>query len=80
MVAEPQGPYHASSIERVDYAVRAVLPPGWIVRVQAPIALDAGAPAAGGGRRGLDRSILLSAARPRGGAAPGPTAVDHVRA
>lgn len=40
IVAEPQGPYHASAIERVDYAVRAVLPPGWIVRVQAPIALD----------------------------------------
>jgi len=40
IVAEPQGPHHASSIERVDYAVRAVLPTGWIVRVQAPIALD----------------------------------------
>ena len=40
IVAEPQGPYHASSIRRVDYAVRAVLPPGWLVCVQAPIALD----------------------------------------
>src|SRR5262245_36583729 len=40
IVAEPQGAYHASSISRVDYALRAVLPPGWIVRVQAPLSLD----------------------------------------
>lgn len=40
LVAEPQGPYHASAIGRVDYALRAVLPPGWIVRVQAPLSLD----------------------------------------
>ena len=40
IVAEPQGPYHASSIDRVAHAVRGVLPPGWIVRAQAPIALD----------------------------------------
>jgi Uma2 family endonuclease len=40
MVAEPQGAYHASSIRRVDYALRAVLPPGWIVGVQSPVSLD----------------------------------------
>jgi Uma2 family endonuclease len=40
MVAEPQGSYHASAITRVDYALRAVLPPGWIVRLQSPVSLD----------------------------------------
>jgi Uma2 family endonuclease len=40
VVAEPQYPYHASALTRVDYAVRAVLPPGWIVRLQAPVSLD----------------------------------------
>lgn len=40
VVAEPQYPYHASGVTRVDYAVRAILPPGWIVRLQAPVALD----------------------------------------
>jgi Uma2 family endonuclease len=40
VVAEPQGAYHASAITRVDYALRAVLPGGWIVRIQAPISLD----------------------------------------
>jgi Uma2 family endonuclease len=40
IVAEPQGVYHASSIRRVDYALRAVLPPGWIVSVQSPVSLD----------------------------------------
>jgi Uma2 family endonuclease len=40
VVAEPQYPYHASAISAVDYAVRAALPPGWIVRIQAPISLD----------------------------------------
>jgi Uma2 family endonuclease len=40
VVAEPQGSYHASAITRVDYALRAVVPVGWIVRLQAPIALD----------------------------------------
>ena len=40
IVAEPQGIYHASAIQRVDYAVRAVLPPGWVVRVQSPVSLD----------------------------------------
>ena len=40
VVAEPQGSYHASAITRVDYALRAILPPGWIVRIQAPVSLD----------------------------------------
>jgi Uma2 family endonuclease len=40
MVAEPQGTYHASAIDKVDYAVRARVPTGWFVRVQAPVSLD----------------------------------------
>lgn len=40
MVAEPQGAYHASAINAVDYALRAILPAGWIVRVQLPASLD----------------------------------------
>jgi Uma2 family endonuclease len=40
VVAEPQGAYHASAITRVDYALRAIVPPGWIVRLQAPVSLD----------------------------------------
>jgi Uma2 family endonuclease len=39
-VAEPQSAYHASTIRTVDYALRAVLPPGWIVSVQSPVSLD----------------------------------------
>jgi Uma2 family endonuclease len=40
VVAEPQSAYHASAIRKADYALRAVLPPGWIVSVQSPVALD----------------------------------------
>jgi Uma2 family endonuclease len=40
IVAEPHGTYHASIISAVDYAVRAVLPPGWLVRIQLPVSLD----------------------------------------
>jgi Uma2 family endonuclease len=40
VVAEPQGAYHASAISRLDYAMRAALPDGWIVRTQAPVSLD----------------------------------------
>ena len=40
VVAEPQYPYHASSISAVDYAVRAIVPAGWIVRTQSPVSLD----------------------------------------
>jgi Uma2 family endonuclease len=40
VVAEPQSEYHASSINAIEYAVRAILPPGWIVRTQSPVSLD----------------------------------------
>lgn len=40
IVAEPKGEYHSSAIGTVDYAVRAVLPPGWVVRIQLPVSLD----------------------------------------
>jgi Uma2 family endonuclease len=40
MVAEPKGTYHTSAILKVDYAIRALLPPGWLVRTQAPVWLD----------------------------------------
>src|SRR5690242_10210472 len=39
IVAEPQGSYHASSIGRIADIIRAALPTGFVVRVQAPIAL-----------------------------------------
>ena len=39
VVAEPQVACHALAVTRVDYALRAALPPGWIVRVQ-PLSLD----------------------------------------
>jgi Uma2 family endonuclease len=40
VVAEPQGSYHATGISVADEVLRAVLPPGWYVRIQAPVALD----------------------------------------
>jgi Uma2 family endonuclease len=40
VVAEPQRPYHASAVSSADYALRAVLPQGWIVRTQSPVWLD----------------------------------------
>jgi Uma2 family endonuclease len=40
VVAEPQGAYHASAISAAEYTLRAVLPPGWIVRTQLPVSLD----------------------------------------
>ena len=40
IVAEPQGSYHATVLGMVDDALRALLPPGWIVRSQPPISLD----------------------------------------
>src|SRR2546428_1028359 len=40
VVGEPHGAYHASAISAADYAVRAILPPGWIVRIQLPVSLD----------------------------------------
>lgn len=40
VVAEPKGAYHSSAVGTVDYALRAVLPPGWSVRTQEPVSLD----------------------------------------
>ena len=40
IVAEPQGAHHATAVGAVDDALRAVLPPGWVVRSQMPVALD----------------------------------------
>src|SRR3989442_7166935 len=41
VVAEPQRSYHATAVGAADDALRAVLPPRWIVRAQMPVALDA---------------------------------------
>ena len=40
IVAEPHGTYHATSLGKAGDALRAVLPEGWIIRWQSPIALD----------------------------------------
>jgi Uma2 family endonuclease len=40
IVAEPKGTYHVVSVGMVGRALRAALPPGWIVRDQSPVALD----------------------------------------
>jgi Uma2 family endonuclease len=40
VVAEPKGAYHATALGKSADLLRAVLPPGWIVRWQDPIALD----------------------------------------
>lgn len=40
IVAEPQGTHHATALGAADDALRAILPPGWIVRAQMPVALD----------------------------------------
>jgi Uma2 family endonuclease len=40
VVAESQGPYHASAISAAEYALRSALPSGWIVRSQLPVSLD----------------------------------------
>jgi Uma2 family endonuclease len=40
VVAEPHGSYHASALGAAGDALRAALPPGWLVRVQLPVALD----------------------------------------
>jgi len=40
VVAEPQSSYHATVVGAADDALRAILPPGWIVRAQMPVALD----------------------------------------
>ena len=41
IVAEPQGSYHVTAVGMIASRLQDVLPPGWIVRVQAPLALDA---------------------------------------
>src|SRR4029453_17634310 len=38
--AEPKGTYHTSAAAKGDYPLRAVSPPGWLVRTQAPVWLD----------------------------------------
>jgi Uma2 family endonuclease len=40
IVAEPQGTYHAGSVGIAGAALTSALPPGWIVRIQLPLALD----------------------------------------
>lgn len=40
IVAEPKGSPHAAAIGMAHDALRAALPPGWIVRIQDPLALD----------------------------------------
>lgn len=40
VVAEPKGAYHSSAVSTAEYAVRAALPSGWIVRTQSPVSLD----------------------------------------
>jgi len=40
LVAEPQGAYHASRIGAAGDTLRSAVPPGWLVRVQMPVALD----------------------------------------
>jgi Uma2 family endonuclease len=40
IVAEPKGTYHVASVGIAGRALRAALPPGWVVRDQAPVALD----------------------------------------
>ena len=40
IVAEPKGAYHSAAVSAAEYAVRAALPPGWLVRTQQPVSLD----------------------------------------
>src|SRR5262249_62084406 len=40
VVAEPQGGRHATAVGVAGATISAALPRGWIVRIQAPIALD----------------------------------------
>ena len=40
IVAEPKGSPHAAGVGMAGDALRTALPPGWIVRVQDPLALD----------------------------------------
>jgi len=40
IIAEPKGSPHAAGVGMASDALRTALPPGWIVRVQDPLALD----------------------------------------
>jgi len=40
IVAEPKGAYHSSAVSTAEYALRAALPTGWIVRTQLPVSID----------------------------------------
>src|SRR5262245_11012214 len=40
IVAETKGTYHSSAVPAVVYALRAALPPGWIVRNHQSVSLD----------------------------------------
>jgi Uma2 family endonuclease len=40
IVAEQKGSWHTTAVGMAEDALRAVLPPGWIVRTESPIALD----------------------------------------
>ena len=40
IVAEPKGAYHSAAVSSAEYALRAGLPSGWIVRTQQPVSLD----------------------------------------
>jgi len=40
IVSEPQGTYHVTAVCLVGDALRAVLPPGWLLREEKPISLD----------------------------------------
>ena len=40
IVAEPQGTYHVTAVGMIGSRLGTVLPRGWIVRIQAPLALD----------------------------------------
>lgn len=40
IVAEPQGSYHVTAVGMIGSRLGTVLPQGWIVRMQAPLALD----------------------------------------
>jgi Uma2 family endonuclease len=40
IVAEPQGSPHATAVGMAQDALGAAIPAGWIVRIQAPLALD----------------------------------------
>ena len=65
IVAEPKGSPHAAAVGMAHDALRAALSPGWIVRIQDPLALDdESAPEP-------DLAVARDARRGRLGARPG---------